>query len=130
MVTTQQKAVSSASTELQAPGRTNAATQTELLSEHVTTQALDCGVCARTYLEIDDDGKHACGRCVQVDELLCLVTELQEEVGKLRSIRQSEKEIDQRSSALPSLIHTSQPSIATTEVLDCSVPGGRQHYKG
>ncbi|GAB0209404.1 sodium- and chloride-dependent neutral and basic amino acid transporter B(0+)-like [Grus japonensis] len=115
MVTTQQKAVSSTSPELLAPGRSNVATQTELLTEHVTTQTSDCRVYVRIFLEMERDSKHACGRCDQVDVLLCLMSELQEEMGKLRSIRQSEKEIDQWSCALPSLVQTSQLSMATIE---------------
>lgn len=44
IVTTQKKAVSSDFPELLACSRNNAATQTELLLEHVTTQASDCGM--------------------------------------------------------------------------------------
>lgn len=36
---------------------------------------------------------HPCRTCVHVEELL-LMTELQEEVGRLRSIREYEREID------------------------------------
>ena len=86
MVTTQQKAVSSASPELLAPGRTNAATQTELLFKHATTLVSGCGMYEGIFLEVESDCKHACGRCDQTDELLCLVAELQEEVSRLRSI--------------------------------------------
>jgi len=32
-----------------------------------------------------------CGRCAQVEELLSLLAELREEVGRLRSTRESEK---------------------------------------
>ncbi|GAB0205675.1 hypothetical protein GRJ2_003033100 [Grus japonensis] len=41
-------------------------------------------------------------RCDQVDDLLSLVAELREEVERLRSIREAEKEIDWWSQALPS----------------------------
>lgn len=34
-----------------------------------------------------------CARCDQVDDLVCVVAELQEEVEELRSIRKSEEEI-------------------------------------
>ena len=64
---------------------------------------------------MEGDSKQACGRCDQVDELLCMVAELQEEVSRLRSIRESKKEIDQWSCALPSLMHASQLRVATTE---------------
>ena len=86
MVTTQQKAVSSASAELLAPGRTNAATQRELLFKQVTAQVSGCGMCEGIFLEVESDCKQACGKCDQIDELPCLVAELQEEVGRLRSI--------------------------------------------
>jgi len=73
MLTSQQKAVPSG-------------TQTELLLEHVTTQVSSCGVCEGIFLEIESDCKQACGRCDQINELLCLVAELQEEVGRMRCI--------------------------------------------
>lgn len=84
-----QKDTSSASPELLAPDRsvTSAATQTELLSKNATTQVSDCKVCARIFLEMEGDSKQDCGRCDQVDELLCLVAQLQEEVGRLRSLK-------------------------------------------
>lgn len=44
------------------------------------------------------------------------MAKLQEEVERLRSIRQSERVTDEWSCALPSLICTVQPSMATTEV--------------
>ncbi|GAB0204616.1 mitochondrial enolase superfamily member 1 [Grus japonensis] len=80
MVTTQQKADSSASPELLAPGRTNANTQTELVFQHVTTQVSRCGMSEGIFLEVESDCKNDCGRCDQIAELLCLVAELQEEV--------------------------------------------------
>ena len=42
-------------------------------------------------------------RCDQVDDLLSWVAELQEEAERLRSIRESEKDIDWWNYALPSL---------------------------
>lgn len=84
MVTAWQKDVSSAPPELLAPSRTNAATQRALLSDHVTTQVSSCGVCTGIFLEVESDCKEDCGRCDQVDEMLCLVTEF-EEVSRLRS---------------------------------------------
>ncbi|KFQ57597.1 hypothetical protein N334_03560, partial [Pelecanus crispus] len=44
-----------------------------------------------------------CLQCDQVDDLLSLVAELKEEVGRLRSIRECEREIDWWSRTLPSL---------------------------
>lgn len=37
---------------------------------------------------------YACGRCSKVEELLSLVVELLEEVSRLRSVRESEREPD------------------------------------
>ena len=47
-----QKAVFSASPELLAPGRANAATQSELLFKHATTQVSGCGMCEGVFLEV------------------------------------------------------------------------------
>lgn len=41
-----------------------------------------------------------CVRCEQVDELLSLVVELREEVERLRTIRECEREIDWWSDSL------------------------------
>lgn len=60
--------------ELLAPSRSNAATQTELLLEHVTIQASDFGMYEGIFREVESDSKKA-------DDLLCLVAELQEEVA-------------------------------------------------
>jgi len=63
---------------------------------------------------VEGDSKQACGRCDQVDELLCIVAELQEEVSRLRSIQESKKHIDQ-SCAQPPLMHANQLRVATME---------------
>lgn len=76
----------SASPELLAPGRTDAAAQTELLFECTSTQTSSCGMCEGIFPEVESDCKQACGRCDQTDELHCLVANLQEEVGRLRNI--------------------------------------------
>ncbi|RMC00755.1 hypothetical protein DUI87_22438 [Hirundo rustica rustica] len=54
--------------------------------------------------------EEACLRCEQVNDLLSLVAELREEVERLRSVRESEREIDWWSSALPSLREAHQNS--------------------
>lgn len=84
---TWQKAVSSASPELLASGKTNGAIQTELLFKDATTQISVCGMSERIFLKIESDCKQDCGSCDQIDELLYLVAELQEEVSsRLSSI--------------------------------------------
>lgn len=87
MMTTWQKVVLSISPELLVPGRTNAAAQMELPFKRVTAQVSNCGMCEWIFLEVESDCKQVCGRCDQIDELLWLVAELQEEVGRLRSLR-------------------------------------------
>ncbi|KAF4803652.1 hypothetical protein TURU_014342 [Turdus rufiventris] len=79
MMATWQKAVSSASPELLASGKTNGAIQTELLFKDATTQISVCGMSERIFLKIESDCKQDCGSCDQIDELLYLVAELQEE---------------------------------------------------
>lgn len=54
-MTTEEKSVSSASPELLAPSRTNAATQTELLLKHATTQVSDGGMYEGKFGEVESD---------------------------------------------------------------------------
>lgn len=116
MVAIWQKAVSSASPELLASGKTNAAIQTELLFKDATTQVSGCGISEGIFLEMESDCKQDCGSCDQTDELLCLVAELQVEVSsRLRSIRESKREIHQWSCTLPSMMYRSQLNMATME---------------
>lgn len=51
------------------------------------------------------------GRCAWADGLPCLVAKLQEELGRLGSIWESEKVIDEWSHALLSQVCTCQPGI-------------------
>ena len=50
------------------------------------------------------------GRCAQAEELLSQVVELREKVSRLRSIRESEREIDWWKHTLPSLRLTHEPA--------------------
>lgn len=63
------------------------------------------------------------GRCAWADGLPCLVAKLQEELGRLGSIWESEKVIDEWSHALLSQVCTCQPGI-------WSASGARQHLEG
>lgn len=79
--------MSSAFPELLASGKTNGTIQTELLFKDATTQVSGCGMSEWIFLEMESDCKQDCGSCDQIDELFCLVAELQEEVSsRLRSI--------------------------------------------
>lgn len=62
-------------------------------------------------------------RCAWADGLPCLVAKLQEELGRLGSIWESEKVIDEWSHALLSQVCTCQPGI-------WSASGARQHLEG
>ena len=77
-------------------------------------------------------GGYACGRCAQVEELLSLVVKLWEEVSRLRSIRESEREIDLWNHSLSSLRQAHMP--ATTQVFPptqkTKVPQSRQAVRG
>ncbi|KGL92731.1 hypothetical protein N301_10736, partial [Charadrius vociferus] len=84
------------------------ASQTELLCEHVATQASGCRVCPAFMPVSDGCSEHGCGRCAQVEELLRLVMELREEVSRLRVIRECEREIDAWSRTLSPMTETQQ----------------------
>ena len=100
MVSTLPKPMASLSS---APTTTDAASQAELWWEHAATQVSGCRMCPTLIPVSDNSSEHTCGRCAQVEELLCLVTELREEVSRLRSIRERERERDYWNLTLPSL---------------------------
>ncbi|KFO98751.1 hypothetical protein N300_01915, partial [Calypte anna] len=60
----------------------------------VAVQASGCVECLSLALAPEDNVSGVCVRCEQVNDLLCLVAELKEDVERLRSIRDSESEID------------------------------------
>ena len=88
MVFTRQKAMPSVL------ARVDVATQTELPQKHAATQVSGCRECLGLSLFTHGSHVDSCVRCDQVDDLLCMVAELWEEVERLRSIREAEKEID------------------------------------
>lgn len=69
MVPTQQKDMASLNF---APTTTDTAAQTELWWEHAATPVSGGGVCP-ALVPVSDSSEHTCGRCAQVEELLCLV---------------------------------------------------------
>lgn len=97
MVSTWQKAISPALT------RMDVATQTELPQKAKAIQFSGSVECQSLSLVTDGSSESSCVRCYQVDDLLSLVAESQEEVERLRSIRNSEKKVDWWNHALPSL---------------------------
>ncbi|KFQ60646.1 hypothetical protein N334_01172, partial [Pelecanus crispus] len=78
-------------------------TQTELPHKHAAVQISSCRECLRLSLVPEGSGDGRCLWCDQVDDLLSLVAELKEEVERLRSIRECEREIDWWSRTRPSL---------------------------
>ncbi|KAK4815560.1 hypothetical protein QYF61_004077 [Mycteria americana] len=60
--------------------RVDAAAQTELPQKHVATQVSGCRECLGLSLFTHGSRADSCVRCDQVDDLLCMVAELQEEV--------------------------------------------------
>ena len=61
-----------------------------------------------------------CVRCEQVDELLSLVVELREEVERLRTIRECEREIDWWSDSLRERCRDSTPQTVVDPLPCCS----------
>ena len=80
MVALQEKAMSSISPELLAP-------QCSHRKRAFVRACDDAGFRLQgvRLQEMEGGNKHSCGRCAQVDELLCLTAKLQEDVGILRS---------------------------------------------
>jgi len=75
----------------------------ELLHKHTAVQVSGCRECLSMVLVPEDSRDNSCVLCDQVDDLLSLVAELKEEVERLRSIRECEREIDWWSCTLQSL---------------------------
>ncbi|RMB89236.1 hypothetical protein DUI87_34385 [Hirundo rustica rustica] len=77
--------------------------QVEPSKKDASVQTHSCPECLSLSVASGAAVEEACLRREQVSDLLSLVAELREEVERLRSIRESEMEIDWWSSALPSL---------------------------
>ena len=86
MVSTRRKTMSSALT------RMHVATQTELPQNNAAIQVSGFRECQSLSLVTDGSSEKSCMRCDQVDDLLSLVAELWQEVERLRTIMESEKE--------------------------------------
>uniref|UniRef100_A0A8C8E8K1 SGNH hydrolase-type esterase domain-containing protein n=1 Tax=Otus sunia TaxID=257818 RepID=A0A8C8E8K1_9STRI len=88
------------STRLRSTTSKNMATQTEQPRRHAAVQVPGCRECLSLSVLLESRSDSACVRCDQLDDLLSLVAELKEEVERLRSIRECEREIDWWSSTL------------------------------
>ncbi|GAB0204880.1 mitochondrial enolase superfamily member 1 [Grus japonensis] len=91
------------STRLKAVARKNMVTQTDRPRKHAAVQVSGCRECLSLSLLLEGSGHTTCVRCEQVGDLLSMVAELKEEVERLRSIRECEREIDWWTFTLPSL---------------------------
>ena len=72
----------------------NAEVQTEVPKQHASVQVTGCDECQSLALAVPGDGGSTCVRCDQLKDLLCLVVNLKEEVERLRTIKECEREID------------------------------------
>ena len=88
------------------PTMSDAASQTELQWEHAATHVPGCRVGPALMPVPDGSIEHTCGMRDHGEEFLHLMTEIQEEVTRLRSIRECERERDYRNHTLPSLGQT------------------------
>ena len=82
-----------AATRVKAIARKNVATRTELPRKRAAVQVSGRRECLSLSLMPEGSGDTSCARCDQVDDLLSLVAELKEEVERLRSIKECEREI-------------------------------------
>ena len=79
--------------QLASPMKTMA-TQTEVLPKNVAVQVSGFRECLSLLLPEESGRNSTCMRCEQVEDLLRTVTELKEEVERLRTIRECEQETD------------------------------------
>ncbi|KFP04718.1 hypothetical protein N300_13098, partial [Calypte anna] len=70
-----------------------------------------CAECLSLVLAPADSENKPCVRCEQVNDLLSMVAELKEEVERLRSIRDSEREIDWWSHTLSTALEMQQDTV-------------------
>ena len=106
------------------------ATQTEGLPRNVAVQVSGCRECQSLLLPREDGKDATCVRCEQVDELLSLVVELREEVERLRTIRECEREIDWWSDSLRERDVEIPPPQSVVDPLPCCSQAQRADSRG
>ena len=77
-----------------AAAKNNMKTQTGVPKQDGSVQVSGCSECQSLAFAVLGEGDSTCVRCDQLNDLLSLVVGLKEEVERLRSIRECEKEID------------------------------------
>ena len=80
--------------ERKAAAKKNVETQTEVPKQHPSVQISGCSECQSLAFAVLGEGDSTCVRCDQLNDLLSLVVDLKEEVERLRSIKECEREID------------------------------------
>jgi len=83
--------------ERKAAAKKNEDTQTEVPNQDAGMQFSDCSECQRLALQafaVLGEGGSDCVRCDRVNYLLSLVVDLNDEVERLRSIKECERKID------------------------------------
>ena len=83
-----------AAPQWKATARKNVETQTEVPKQDASVQVSGCSECQSLTFAALGEGDSTCVRCDQLNDLLSLVVDLKEEVERLRSIKECEREID------------------------------------
>jgi len=87
--------------ERKAAAKKNVETQTEVPKQDASAQVSGCSECQSLAFAVLGDGDSTCVRCDQLNDLLSLMVDLKEEVEKLRSLRECERETDWYCQTLP-----------------------------
>jgi len=77
-----------------ATAKNNVETEAEVPKQDGSVQVSVCSECQSLAFAVLGEGDSTCVRCNQLNDLLSLVVDLKEEVERLRSIRECEREID------------------------------------
>lgn len=72
----------------------NVETQTEVQKQDASAQVSGCSECQSLTFAALGEGDSTCVRCDQLNDLLSQVADLKQEVERLRSIKECEREID------------------------------------
>ncbi|XP_068782230.1 uncharacterized protein [Struthio camelus] len=126
MVMTRRRARSPVAAGGAALAVSEASTQTDPQTADAALQVSGCRQCLGPLREAWADSQLSCVRCAVVDQLRHQIKELQEEVSRLRSIREDEREIDRVFSEIVQLRESPAPTAA--EVSEGSAPCVKVHH--
>jgi len=85
--------------ERKAAAKKNMETQTEVPKQDASVQVSGCSECQSLAFAMLDERDSTCVKCDQQNDLLSLVVDLKEKVERLKSIKECEREIDNRQPA-------------------------------